>query len=89
MANSILPEHKYYGTNIVLKTGSRFTVWLGPFYEGGTEGFWPSERQAKKDGYNSSMQAYNDGFYSDSHYETQFCFEICEVIVEALNKRGV
>jgi hypothetical protein len=73
-------EGKYYGTQIEVSHPHGdfyFTVW----FSGDRK---PSKRQLKHEGL--KLKDWKEGdFGCDGHYESKDCYEICEIIVDALN----
>lgn len=73
-------EGKYYGTTIDFehKHGSGyFTVW----FMGNCK---PSKRQLKH--VQMNLKEWNESDYGcDGHFESKDCYEMCEILVDALN----
>ena len=75
MLAKILPlDGKYYGTRIELNSGYGFKVWIEDW-----------------DTCQVSIREIENGWDSDmgmDHVEHQLCLDICNVIVDALNRAG-
>jgi hypothetical protein len=87
-------DRKYYGTEIVLTSEegrtAYFTVWVNSISD-----YTPSEREIDHVGEDGKFYYYEDDGelfeyeICDDHYETQTAYNICKVIVEALNNAEV
>ena len=66
---------KYYGTDVRVDGGGGVSVWV-------TGNGEPSNRQLKYWGVASQSEAAEEGYFCDSHYETEYGYRLAVAIAE-------